>query len=188
MKARKWAGQTVCVIGSGPSLNAKDCARVEKSGLTTIAVNSSWKMARFCHILYAGDLTWWRNCGDEIDIEVEKYTASQNAEHAFSIKRHKSKLGAGYNSGMLAIELAIHLGASRVLLLGFDCSVKNGTHWHGDHKNTPNPNKNRCDKWKGYFQRLADHHKNIEIINCSRETELLCFPRMTIQDALCGPG
>lgn len=176
----------VVVIGSGPSLTAQDCLAVEQSGITTIAVNHAWKMARFCHVMYAGDLTWWRHYGEEVDIDVPKYTLSQNAAHVFGITQHKSKLGPGYNSGLLAIEMAIHFGAKKVLLLGFDCSVKNGTHFHGNHTKTQNPNRDRCEKWKGYFLRLAEKHTDIEIINCSRETELQCFPRQSLGDALAG--
>lgn len=184
----KWKGQTVVVIGSGPSLTAEDCALVEKSGLTTIAVNNAWKAARFCHALYAGDLAWWRHYGAEVDIDAEKYTLSQNAAQVFGINRHKSKLGAGYNSGLLAVEMAMAFGAARVLLLGFDCSVANGIHFDGVHQKTPNPDRGRCEKWKGYFSRLADTRPKTQIINCSRYTEIDVFERQPLEVALCEHG
>lgn len=183
-----WAGQTVVIIASGPSLNEQDCSDVERSGLTTVAVNSSWKAARFCHAIYAGDLTWWRHYGTEIDIDVPKYTLSQNAAQVFGLKRHQSKVGNGYNSGLLACEMALDFRAARLILLGFDCSVKAGTHWHGDHTKTPNPNKDRCRKWLGYFERLNTKYPKASIINCSRETEITCFPRQSLEAALCEHG
>ncbi|MCY1373105.1 hypothetical protein D9M69_603550 [compost metagenome] len=87
------------------------------------------------------------------------------------------------NSGYRAIELAISFGAARVLLLGFDCSVRAGTHWHGAHTKTKNPDARRCAEWLNHFGRLARH--GAEVINCSRQTELTCFPRMSLEDALC---
>lgn len=87
------------------------------------------------------------------------------------------------NSGLRAIELAIGFGAARVLLLGYDCSVTSGTHWHGDHKLTKNPDAKRCAEWQRHFAMLDP--KQAEIINCSRETALNCFPRMTLEKALC---
>ncbi|MCY1346367.1 hypothetical protein D9M69_324510 [compost metagenome] len=87
------------------------------------------------------------------------------------------------NSGYRAIELAINFGAARVLLLGYDCSVRLGTHWHGDHQKTKNPDHRRCAEWLNQFGRLA--RNGAEVINCSRETVLTCFPRMSLEEALC---
>lgn len=179
-----WSGQSVVIVASGPSLTHEDCRTVERSGLTTVAVNTAWTYARFCHAIYAGDMTWWRNYGANIDIDVPRYTLSQGAAHDFGIKHHKSRISSGYNSGLMALEMAINFGAARVLLLGFDFSVKNGTHCHGDHKKTPNPTQAKCDMWKDYAQRLRDAYPDAEIVNCSRETECNVFPRMSLDAAI----
>lgn len=178
----KWAGQTVVVIASGPSLTQSDCDLVEQSGLTTIAVNSAWQYARFCDVLYAGDCAWWSHYWDSIDIDTQFYTLSQNAADVFGLNRHKSKRIKGYNSGLLAIEMACQFGAEKVLLLGFDASVENGIHFHGRHEGIANPDKMRCRHWLGYFDELAKDHKNV--INCSRQTALTCFPRQSLESAL----
>ena len=179
-----WSGHSVVIIASGPSLTREDCRAVEQSGLTAVAVNTAWTYARFCHAIYAGDMTWWRNYGADIDIDVPKYTLSQGAAHAFGITHHKSRIKSGYNSGLMALEMAINFGASRVLLLGFDCSVKNGTHYHGDHSKTPNPTHAKCKLWMGYAQRLVDMYRDADIINCSRQTEYDAFPRQSLADAI----
>lgn len=181
MKA-KWAGQTVVVIASGPSLTQADCDLVERSGLTTIAVNCAWEYARFCDAIYAGDLAWWAEYSPGIDITAEKYTLSANAASVFGLIRHVSKRAQGYNSGLLAIEMACHFGAEKVLMLGFDASVENGIHFHGRHESLANPDPRRCGLWLGYFEALAKDHKNI--INCSRQTALTCFPRQSLESAL----
>ncbi|MCY1357998.1 hypothetical protein D9M68_176560 [compost metagenome] len=182
MSDMRWTGRTVACVASGPSLCAEDCKAVELAGLSTIAVNQSWKLARFCEVIYAGDSCWWEAYGAEVDIPAERWTHNTNAAKALGINSN----GAGQsvlNSGYRAIELAISFGAARVLLLGYDCSVRHGTHWHGDHRKTKNPDHRRCAEWLNHFGRLLCN--GVEIINCSRETELTCFPRMSLQEALC---
>lgn len=177
----RWEGMTVCCIASGPSLRAEDCLAVQHARLPAIAVNSSWKLARFCDVIYAGDAAWWEFYGAEIDIPAERWSCSRHAER-YGAMHHKAKGGA-YNSGMRAIEFAIEAGAVRVLLLGYDCSVSSGTHWHGDHSKTKNPDGSRCNEWARQFSRM--HLGGVEVINCSRSTALTCFPRMSLEKAIC---
>ena len=73
-----WAGQTVVCIGGGPSVTKSQIDLIEKSGLKTIAVNSSWKAAPFCDVIYAADAAWWDAYGKEVDIAAERWTCSEN--------------------------------------------------------------------------------------------------------------
>jgi hypothetical protein len=77
-----------------------------------------------------------------------------------------------YSSGLRAIELAFQLGAERVLLLGYDCTVSGGTHWHGDHAGTKNPTEALCKKWNAQHCRLA---RKADVVNCSRDTALTAY-------------
>ncbi|MCU3444303.1 phage holin family protein [Enterobacter asburiae] len=76
------------------------------------------------------------------------------------------------------------IGASRVLLLGYDCSIRNGTHWHGNHAQLSNPDKFSVARWQDEFSRLRTVAGGVEIINCSRFTRLTCFPRQSLETAL----
>ncbi|MNR09644.1 hypothetical protein D3C85_1258550 [compost metagenome] len=182
MTEKRWTGRTVVCVASGPSLCAEDCQAIESAALPTIAVNQSWKLARFCDVIYAGDSCWWDAYGAEIDIPAERWTHNPNAAQALGINAN-GKGQSVLNSGYRAIELAISFGAARILLLGYDCSVRHGIHWHGAHRKTKNPDSRRCVEWLSHFGRLARH--GAEVINCSRETELTCFPRMSFEEALC---
>jgi hypothetical protein len=175
MKAARWSGNTVVVIGSGPSLTAEDCSTVESSGLPTIAVNSSWKAARFCDVIYGGDMCWWDAYASEIDIDAERWSCTPQAVSKHGLSYHKA--WGRYNSGMRAIQFAIAEGASRVILLGFDGNVDSGTHWHGDHTKTGNPDFKKCREWMGQFSMVASEAVNsdVEIINCSRSTSIVAF-------------
>lgn len=60
------ATRTVFCVGSGPSLTREDCAAIEKTGCSIIAVNNSWQMFDDIYALYAGDLSWWKQYGSTI--------------------------------------------------------------------------------------------------------------------------
>lgn len=173
----------VC-IASGPSLTAEDCAMVEQSGIPTMAVNMSWKMARFAKYIYAGDRSWWDRNGKDIDIPAERWTCSFSAASHHKIKHHNVK--GAYNSGMRAIQWGIDHGYKTILLLGYDCSLRNGVHWHGLYTANRNPTPNGCRKWKRQFEQVAAQakHRGVRVINCSRDTALECFERMKLEDAI----
>lgn len=180
----RWDGETVVCIASGASLAPEDCQRIEDFELRTIAVNSSWKAARFAEVVYGGDYAFWKNYKDEIDIDAEFWSCSQAAVKQFKLQLHA--IQGGYNSGMRAIQLAMEFGARRIILLGYDCSIKKGIHWHGKHTKTRNPDTLRCIKWKTQFQQVANEaqQKQVEIINCSRYTEIPFFPRQSLEKLL----
>ena len=162
--------KTFVCIASGPSLDAPDCELVRLSGLPTIAVNNSWQLAPWCDHLYAGDLAWWDSYGAEAPTSCQRWSCTRQAVAKHGLN-YDEKYGE-YNSGLRAIELAFKLGAERVLLLGYDCTVSNGTHWHGDHSTTKNPDELRCRKWAAHHARLP---QKAQVVNCSRETALECY-------------
>jgi len=178
----------VFCIASGPSLTAEDCELVRQSGAKVIAVNNSWKMAPFCDYLYAGDSKWWRAYHHEVNIPAEKWTCSRAATQKFGVKLHLA--GGGYNSGMRAIQFAVMKGFKTIGLLGYDCSLKNGIHWHGNHSGNylKNPTPVKVVRWHEQFARAAQKATiaGAKVFNCSRYTELECFDRLALEDALKG--
>lgn len=89
------------------------------------------------------------------------------------------------NSGAGAIALAALLGAKRIVLLGFDAQKTGGqAHWHADHPEGLG-NAGSVAKWPGQFDGLAKTLRGVEIINCSRETALTCWPRQPLEAVAC---
>lgn len=175
---------TFCVcIASGPSLTREDAELVRKSGAFTIAVNSSWQAAPWANIIYAGDLVWWEANHKLINSHAQRYTSTCNIAEQFGIHYLRNRPRGMSNSGADAIRLAAEMGFKRVLLLGYDCSLERGTHWHGDHTQTKNPTPALVSGWRNHFASVS-RDLDIEIINCSRYTELE-FERATLEDALC---
>lgn len=56
-------------------------------------------------------------------------------DRTWGISEYRDRVCWNWNSGAAAISVAVHTGAKRVLLLGFDMKLNNGaTHWHGEYK------------------------------------------------------
>jgi hypothetical protein len=98
------------------------------------------------------------------------------------------RFDAHQNSGAAAISLAVRLGASRVIMLGYDCGIAKGekAHWHGDHPK-PLGNCGSARRWPQQFQKLRDTYKAADIVNASRFSMLSVFPRISLEDALSVP-
>lgn len=179
----------VAVIGSGPSLHADDVSLIQEAGIFTIAVNSAWKHARFCDVIFAGDGSWWEKNADDIDIKAEGWCCRDQGQ-LFGTQYFKGM--SGWNSGANAIWFALQeKKASSILITGFDCSLRHGTHVHGDHPNTYNPVASDVQRWHGEFQRVAGMAKaaGVPLLNCSRYTEITTIQRVDLAQALgCSPA
>ena len=174
-------------IASGPSLTAEDCELVRQSGAKIVAVNNSWELVPFCDYLYAGDEKWWKVYHETVaDIVAEKWTCNRSAHVKYGVKLHVA--GGAYNSGMRAIQFGIMKGFKNIALLGYDCSLKKGVHWHGAHTRRflGNPNELKVGKWHVQFAKIAKKAKDfgVKIFNCSKHTELDCFEKMHLEEVL----
>jgi hypothetical protein len=131
------------------------------------------------------DRQWWDVYQQNVSEIFEGESFSCNPIRHKSVTQLDRNFFTNFgNSGANAISLAIHGGAEKVILIGYDCQKTNGkVHWHGDHVKGLG-NATRIDKWHLKFEKLADWAKDTPIINASRETALTCFPKMTIYQAL----
>lgn len=128
------------------------------------------------------DASWWGVHRDEVATSFSGDKYSVNPVNGV----RQVKIDSGRNSGLGAIRLAILYGATRVILIGYDCQHTNGKkHWHGDHP-VGLGNAGSVQHWPMRFvsfaRRLPEH---IKIINASRETALECFEKQTLEQALC---
>lgn len=174
-------------IASGPSLTVEDCNLVFRTGARVLAVNNSWQMAPSCDYLYAGDHKWWDVHHKKITIDPGRWwTCSEKAAVLFGVNYHRA--GGPYNSGMRAIQFGISQGFKAIGLLGYDCSLKEGLHWHGPHTEPglKNPSTDKMKRWFIQFERVAKQAEKagVKIYNCSRKTELTFFPVISLEDAV----
>jgi hypothetical protein len=165
-----------------------------KGKCRVIVVNDNYQVAPWADAHYACDLKW-HNWHHEklVAFEGPKYTMDAAAAGQYKLRYIEGRAGVGLstdpalihtgqNSGYQAINLAYHLGASHIMLLGFDMKMsKSGaSHWFGDH---PDNIRSNYASWLKGFEQIAKQDL-IQVINCSRDTALTCFERMTIQEAI----
>lgn len=163
--------------------------------------NTTFKLAPWADILYGCDKGWWDHYYPEVTRVFqggELWTISSLAAktyklhfvrgdpHRQGLNPDKQTINTGRNSGYQSICLAHLFGCSRIILLGFDFQRTGGkSHWHGDHPRSLGTG-GRFPMWIEEMGKLATDAKAIgtEIINCSRQTALRCFPRATIEATL----
>lgn len=194
-----WAGQTCVIVASGPSVTAAQVMRTRVHGVRTIAVNDNYKLAPWADIFYFCDPVWWSWHRADLKGREDRIVRLESPEHDGGdprvrvLKNYGEKglveardgVMTGRNSGYQALHMAVHLGVSRILLLGFDCKRgKNGLkHWFGEH---PNRSEQPVVDWAQLFTELAPQleQRGIEVINCSPDTALTCFKREPIESLL----
>jgi|SRR5262245_8895058 len=196
-----WRGQCGAVIGSGPSAKTAGVDKLQ-GRCRVIAVNDSYQLAPWADVLYSCDLAWWQHHKGAPQFKGQKLTWDRLALHYFKDLRRieieqvasdellverPSYIGAGGNSGFQAFNLLIQFGANPVLLIGIDCNLEHGPHWHGRHPvPLSNPLESNVTRWRKAFDGAAARVAalGIEVINCSPTSKLTAYPKMTIDEAL----
>lgn len=176
---------TIGVCASGPSLCRNDVYRLRDKKIPVITVNSSWMIYPDCQYIFAGDDSWWNDNYQLIDSQAQRWTCSKTAALLYGINYFENTYEDTFNSGLMAIIFAMSLGAENIILLGYDCSLENGVHWHGRHSRLHNPTGHSIRRWKIEFEKMTSLiSKRVNIVNCTPESRLSCFPRTTLEKML----
>lgn len=77
---RSWEGETVVLLGGGPSLSDEQVAVVRRGHCRVIAVNDAYLLSPWADVLYAADYRWWAWHSKGIEKSVLKLTADQVRE------------------------------------------------------------------------------------------------------------
>lgn len=158
-----------------------------------------------CDHLYACDYRWWRHHISDVTRDYEGQCWTQDVQWAekgqkidpaqWGIKQlisldkkglstDQGVIHRGKNSGYQAVNLAYLLGATRIILLGFDmCLDGDKRHWFGEHPNGLNMASN-YHHFAECFATIKPEEYGIEIMNCSRRTALTCFPCYDLDECL----
>lgn len=178
-----WAGATCAILASGPSMSAAVAETVRThADVRVIAVNNTFKLARWADVLYAADERWWTKYHAETTGFLGlKVCAEQTPFPDVLLIDQTGGGGSGY--GALA-KIAVPAGCVRVLLCGFDM---HGGHWHAKHE-APlrNAGEGIYRKWMGQFEALAPElaKRGVEVLNCTPGSALKCFPAVSLDAAL----
>lgn len=186
---------TVVCLGSGPSLLQEDVNWAHAKGATIIAVNDAYLYAPFAAALMASDGAWWvhkkpefaglRYSLDPTAARVPGVVVLKNTG-CDGLELDPAGLKTGRNSGAAAVNLAVHFGAKRIILLGYDMDAdKKRTHFFGHHK-FPLRDGSPYELFRETFKRQVGplRQLGIDIVNCSRKTALRCFRLAKLEEEL----
>jgi len=190
-----YKGQDTFIIGGGPSLKNFDFQRLRPRA--TIGCNSAFRLGPVvCDICVFGDGGFYEAFRKELErfarigwvVTVYPKLCTQPIPWLKKMKRepaglHRApSLGWNGNTGALAINLALIMGAARVFLLGFDMALgKAGEPNYHDYV-IEKPNPAVYGRFLRGFPRVAadwkKHFGDREIINLNPHSKLDCFPKM----------
>lgn len=208
-------GEDVFIIGGGPSLKSFDFSVLTNKNVVgcndAYLLNEIWKDT-IVNILYFGDHAWWCKFHgkDKVEKDGTVYTGAKhfngpvygscnryiNDPKVQMLARRNNGLqetpliGWYMNTGASSINLAFQLGASRVIILGFDMQ-KTGNNSHNYFKNLKNPtvNDSVIMRHKKGVEKLSKDQQNsqwkdVPVWNAGPDSALECFPKVKINDVL----
>lgn len=196
---------TVFCLATGPSLTARDVDAVRGRGVV-VAVNDAHRLAPWADVLYSSDRYWWRHYRGVESFHGLKATMEYSpgryakellrwAPEMFFLRltghygvetRPDGLRTCGQNSGGAAVNLAVHLGARRIVLLGYNMGVPGPKrHFFGDHP-SPLSNMSHFPIWREAFEQMAPEltRLGVQVINCTENTSLSCFPCAPLAEVL----
>lgn len=182
------------IIGSAPSLT-QDEIDYCKGKARVIVVNDNYLRAPWADILYWCDKKWfiWHKDKEEFGtFKGVRATINTDTQADWYFKRGAEKglshelrtLNTGKNSGHQALNLACHLGAERIMLLGFDMKAgSNGqTHWFGNH---PQPtSKEVYEIMLPEWETVIPDLNGVKVYNCGLNSRIECFEKRSIYELL----
>ncbi|MCP1832831.1 hypothetical protein [Bradyrhizobium sp. USDA 4545] len=195
-------GETVFCLASGPSLTQQVCDRVR--GRRTIVVNSSAPLAPWASVLYFTDGGWyeprrelvanWRGlvismsraAKAELPDKVWRVQGEGDPQFPPSFARGPGVIQQGRSSGHTAVSLAIALGASRVVLLGYDMRFVEGReHCHQEYKGPRDMDIYEREFIPGFAGwNEAARAVGVDVINATEGSALKEFRFMSLDEVL----
>ncbi len=202
---RLWQGETAYVIGGGYSIKNLDLSLIYNE--RCIGVNNSYMLGNWIDICWFGDSRWleWHRTYDQFKKRWERFigikvTCVANCKNHKEIKyiavSEKSrgietdcdKISWNKTSGGSAINVAYHLGVTKIVLVGFDMKIIAGKkNWHNDHP------KRECETnpYPRYVKVFSDISRDlkslgVDIINTSLDSAIPeeLIPKQPLEDVV----
>jgi len=199
------AGIPTYVIGGGTSLVGFDFAKLP-AGYRIGANKSAWYAN--CDCITSIDQTFVRRYRDEIQAFVntgklavlglppneDQHAVIEGAVYVLrtrgeGLSPRKREL-FGVHTGYAALNLAYHMGATEVALLGMDMQYASAekTHWHEGYEWQSNESHRMYDRWARNFERIARELREagVSVTNFtgSPGSKLTEFPTRPLADLL----
>lgn len=171
-----------------------------------IAVNNSYRIAPWAEIVWFGDVKWWDWHHEELIATGMKIATccehggareweksgrvvfySRDRSPRYGISEKCGFVAWNGSSGAGAINLAYHMGAKKIILLGFDMHRISGKkNWHMDHReSTKYLPFTRHLKAFPNIKKDADR-LGLTILNATPGSMIKQFPIVSLEEALRG--
>jgi hypothetical protein len=198
-----WKGETVFVVGGGPSLRGADLSPLADRHV--IGVNAAFRLGPWVDVCWFGDAPWFdanvealrlhpavkASCHERL-LRIPWVRVLRRGKPA-GIETRRDSIAWNGNSGGSAVNLAVHLGAVRIVLLGFDMRTdEGGKHnwheWHNEQKGrlTEPPRNIYEQRFLPRMEVVAADLRalGVECLNASPDSAMEYFPKITLADAL----
>jgi len=206
-----WRG-TCFIIGGGPSLKGFKWQLLK--GQRVIGCNDAYQLGSWVDVMHYGDEGWFDNwykkkigreslrkfpglktCSCVSHLHIPDVKVFRRLNHGIEGIESRWELAWNQSTGAQAINLAILLGARRIILLGFDMKPEGeDNNWHSNsiHKANPDVNARHLRYIKTFLMpgllKLKEHplYKDLEVLNVKTDPEspLDCFPETNLKDEL----
>ena len=197
-----WKDKTVYIFGGGPTLLGT-IEDYDFSDRCVLGVNNAFCLPEV-DILYFGDAKfyWWNREGIQ-KFKGLKITSNQGVHHGWAsvecepninmvrvgkykgLESRRDKIGWNRSSGAAAINIAIHLGAKCIVLLGYDMRRIGGKkNWKNHAKENTNQNPYNY-QIVGFRQiaRALDKFR-VHIINATPRSAIDVFQKRKLKDLM----
>lgn len=155
------------LLGPGPSASAGLAEHLR--GRRVGVVSNAYELAPWAEFLAANDRQWW----DKYPA-ARQFVGAKYSSHRIGGVNLLAGAATNWNSGVLALAVAVHLGARLIRLHGFDM---HGTHFFGPYANgLANTAPARREVHKRQFELWAQMHPQVVVLNCTAGSALQCFP------------
>lgn len=135
-------------------------------------VGNAYELVQGAEFLLAADRGWWLKHPDAEAFNGRKFCNIDGVLGTEFIG-----LPPDLNSGVLALTIAVRLGATSIRLYGFDM---HGSHFFGPYQNgLRNTNEARRAVFLAQYAEWAKANSRINVLNCTPGSALKCFPRET---------
>lgn len=195
-----WQGEDAYIIGGGDSLRSFDWDLIR--GKNTIGCNGAYLLGvDVCKIVLFGDYDWWDKFGAIGTLNYGGLVVGShsrlhnNKDPRLLVMRRNPKSGGGLgrttlgwhsNTGAMAINLALILGAQRVFLLGFDMKLgpTGNANWHDERYEPAKPEiyKGFCNAMWRIVKTLPHVFPGTQIINVTNDSALERFPKVSLEE------
>ena len=131
------ASETVCCIGTGPSLTLQQIETARAKGFTLYGCNLIYQIVPDLALMFATNSQFWDHYWGREDgpqnHPCEKWTNNEDSASKYrphlkfidsrerpGLSNRRDRIHHGHSSGACLVNLAFNLGAKRIVLLGYD--------------------------------------------------------------------